>query len=89
MSAIEHTISAGGRESPGRLRHILVAAVLVVGSVTGFGLGRATGSGGSTIAPAWPVTVVGDQGPGHVPRHWTDQFGRTCSPPGSRPVRCW
>lgn len=88
MSAIEGTIRPEGREALGRLRLILIAAVLVVGLAAGIGLGRATDGRGSTIAPARPVTVVGNQGPEHVTRQWTDQYGRICSPPGSRPFRC-
>ena len=74
MSAIDGTIQARSPAVVGKLRTMLVAA-LVAGLVGGFGLGRVTCRGGSTVVPdGWVSVSAGDyQGPGHVPRHWIDQ----------------
>jgi hypothetical protein len=69
MDTIEQTIRPHGSTTAGRLRIMVVVAVLVVGLLAGFGLGRAGGSSG--VVPAWPAPVA--HGPGHVPRVWVDQ----------------
>jgi hypothetical protein len=76
MNAIEQSIKPYGSTTAGRLRIAIVVAVLVVGLVGGFGLGRVGYRGGSTVVPdRWVVPAsAGDYfGPGHVPRHWIDQ----------------
>lgn len=77
MSAIDGTIQARSPAVVGKLRMMLVAT-LVAGLVGGFGLGRITDRGGSTVAPdRWLPVRAGDySGPGHVPRHWIDQSSR-------------
>lgn len=74
MSAIDGTIQARSSAVVGKLRTMLVATLLA-GLVGGFGLGRVTDRGGSTVVPArWVPASAGDYpGPGHVPRHWIDQ----------------
>jgi hypothetical protein len=85
MSTIDGTIQAQSPTIVGKLR-IMLVATLVAGIVGGFGLGRVTYRGGSTVAPDWAVPA--NTGPGHVPRHWVTEAGLGCSPLGSRPVRC-
>jgi hypothetical protein len=53
----------------GSIMTAILVAVLAVGLLAGFGLGRA--GGGSRVAPAWPAPMA--QGPGHVPRVWVDR----------------
>ena len=51
----------------------VVVVALLVGLATGFGLGR-TATSSDSVAPGIPASSVhGTQGPGHVPRHWTDR----------------
>jgi hypothetical protein len=74
MSAIGGTIQAQSPTVVGKLR-IMLVATLVAGLVGGFGLGRVTYQGGSTVVPAWsvPASAGTYSGPGHVPRHWIGQ----------------
>jgi len=74
MSAIDGTIQVRSPAVVGKLR-IMLVATLLAGLVGGFGLGRFTDRGGSTVAPArWVSVSAGDySGPGHVPRHWVDR----------------
>ena len=75
MSAIDGTIQVQSPAVVGRLR-IMLVATLVAGLLGGFGLGRVSYQGGSTVVPdRWVVPAsAGDySGPGHVPRHWIDQ----------------
>ena len=74
MSAIDGTIQAQSPAVVGKLRMMLVAT-LVAGLVGGFGLGRVTYQGGSTVVPdRWvPASAGAYSGPGHVPRHWIGQ----------------
>jgi hypothetical protein len=70
MNAIEQTIGPDGSTTAARLRIALVLAVLVLGLVASFGLGRA---GGVNTAPAGPAPVAAHHGSGHVPRVWVDR----------------
>ena len=69
MDAIEQRIRPYGSTTSERLRIAILVAVLAVGLLAGFGLGRAGGD--SRVAPAWPAPMA--HGPGHVPRVWIDQ----------------
>jgi hypothetical protein len=69
MDTIEQRFQPYGSTTAGKLRVMVVLAVLIVGLFVGFGLGRA--GGGSRVAPAWAVPVA--HGPGHVPRVWVDR----------------
>ncbi len=76
MSTIERSISTQGSGKAGDWRTILVVVALVVGLAMGFGLGRTTTSTDPVVGPNFPAAGVhGIQGPGHVPRHWTDLAG--------------
>lgn len=89
MSAIDEAIRVQRPTALGRRRAALVVAALVFGLTAGFGLGRASGRGEAIVVPAVPaLNVVGNQGPGHVPRHWVVKSAQACSPPGSKPFRC-
>lgn len=74
MSAIEGRVRAQSPTVVGKLR-IMLVATLVAGLVGGFGLGRVTYPGGSTVVPdRWvPVSASDYSGPGHVPRRWVDR----------------
>jgi hypothetical protein len=69
MEAIGQRIRPYGATTAGRLRTAILVAVLVVGLLAGFGLGRVGGD--PRVAPTWPAPT--GQGPGHVPRVWVDR----------------
>ena len=70
MEAIEQRIRPAGSTTAARLRIAILTAVLVVGLLAGFGLGRVSG-GTTVVAPMWAGSM--GQGPGHVPRVWVDR----------------
>lgn len=67
MSTIDGQIGTGNSAKTISWRFALIVGVLVVGLLAGFGF---IGTGENSVAPAAPVlSTVGNQGPGHVPRH--------------------
>ena len=69
MEAIEQRIRPIGSATADRLRIAILVAVLAVGLLAGFGLGRIGDD--PTVAPIWPGSI--GQGPGHVPRVWVER----------------
>jgi hypothetical protein len=69
MDTIQQTIRPYGAAITSRLQVLLIVAVLAVGLIAGFGLGRV--GVGSAVAPAWSAPA--GHGPGHVPRVWVHQ----------------
>ena len=69
MEAIEQRVRPIGSATSGRLRIAILVAVLVVGLLAGFGIGRIDGD--STVTPIWPGSM--GQSAGHVPRVWVDR----------------
>jgi len=69
MEAIEQRVRPIGSATTNRLRVAILAAVLVLGLLAGFGLGRIDGD--STGAPTWPGSM--GQSAGHVPRVWVER----------------
>lgn len=86
MDAIEQRFRPYGSTTAERFRIAILVAVLVVGLLAGFGLGRVTYGAGSPVAPdRWVPASMGDyQGPGHVPRHWIDQSSLATGRGGDR-----
>ena len=70
MEAIEQRTRPIGSATADRLRIAILAAVLVVGLLAGFGLGRVGGQ--PTVAPIWPGSM-GQGTVGHVPRVWVER----------------
>ena len=69
MEAIGQRVRPIGSANANRLRIAFLAAILVVGLLAGFGLGRIDGD--STVAPIWPRSM--GQSAGHVPRVWVER----------------
>jgi hypothetical protein len=69
MEAIEQRTRPIGSATADRLRIAILAAVLVVGLLAGFGLGRVGTD--TTVPPIWAGSM--GQGPGHVPRVWVER----------------
>jgi len=69
MEAIEQRVRPIGSATADRLRIAILVAVLVVGLLAGFGLGRIDGD--STVTQIWPGSM--GQSAGHVPRVWVDR----------------
>ena len=69
MEAIEQRVRPIGSATADRLRIAILVAVLVVGVLAGFGLGRINDD--STVAPIWPGSM--GQSAGHVPRVWVER----------------
>jgi hypothetical protein len=74
MSTIERSIGIQRPRVAGGWRSALVGIALVVSLATGFGLGRIAAGGDVVEVPSVPGSSLhGTQGPGHVPRHRTEQ----------------
>ena len=69
MEAIGQRLRPYGSATADRLRIAILVAVLVLGILAGFGLGRI---GDDPTVPAIWAGSMG-QGPGHVPRVWVER----------------
>ena len=88
MSTIERSIGIRRPGVAGGWRSALIGIALVVGLATGFGLGRTAAGGDAVEVPSVPGSSLhGTQGPGHVPRHWTDQVDESGDAAGTHALR--